>query len=222
MPSPDQMLTALSILGDPDWESLVDPVKELKYDSKSQTAIVMGIKLGHFFVWVNSKKKKKSLKALDDIVAMSKALEIETPEKELKRVREQLEEKKWLAMREDFLKMNVSLQNDLIKRQKKPDLAMLISLGAYIEGANMGAKAIADDYGKGRAMILQQADLLREAKRSTKGTLDQDDKFVKLVYKAFDKMIELMETKEGKAVSKKNAEKIHKQAKKTRDEIIKG
>ena len=220
MPSPDQFLTVMAILGKPKWDDLVAPIEKDSFDSKTQTAIVSGIVLAHFFVHVHAKDAKKAEKALDSLIKMTKALDIKTPEEEIKKVKKRLKKSQWPQLRQDFLDMNTELQNDLIKTQKKPDLAMLISLGAYLEGANLGAKLIYDDYSKERAELLRQGDLLNEVERSTKATLNDGDKHVGLMLKNLSKLQKIMDVKADDAISKEKAKEIHELASETKTKLL--
>lgn len=221
MPSPDQFLSVLAILGDPKWDDLVEPIEETKYDSDTQTAIVAGIVVAHFFVHVHAKDEKKSLAALDHVLKMTDALGIENPEEEVKKVKTRIKKGKWVELRQDFLDMNQKLQSDLIDRQNKPDLALLISLGAYLEGANLGARIISDDYSKGRAELLRQGDLLKEVKKATDATLDGDDKHVKLMTGSLSDMQKLMDIDGDESIKKDKAEEIRDLAAKTKKKLLK-
>jgi len=222
MPTPDQFLSVLAILGKPKWEELVSPIEKTKFESKSQTALVSGIVLAHFFVHVHAKDAKKAEKSLDQMIEMTQALGIKTPEKEVKQVRKRLKKKKWAQLRQDFLDMNTELQKDLIKTQKKPDLAMLISLGGYLEGANLGAKLIRDDYSKKRAELMRQGDLIKEVERATEATLNKDDKHVALILDALKKMRKAMKADGDTPITKEQVEKIQTLTSETRKKLIEG
>ncbi len=220
MPSPDQFLTVMAILGKPKWDDLVVPLEKITFDSKTQTAIVSGLVLAHFFVHVHAKDADKAEKALDDMLKMAEALKIKTPDKEVKQVKKRLKKGEWAELRQDFLDMNTELQNDLIRTQKKPDLAILISLGAYLEGANLGARLIVDDYSKERAELLRQGDLIKEIKRSTEKTLDGNDKHVEIILKNLGKMQKIMDVEADKPVTEEMAKEIHELAQKTREKLL--
>ncbi len=220
MPSPDQFLSVLAILGDPKWDELVDTIDKQDYDSKTQTAMVAGIVLAHFFVHVHAKDGDKAVAALDHMLAMADNLGVEKPEKEVKKVKKRIKKKQWAELRQDFLDMNQKLQDDLIKRQKKPDLAILISLGAYLEGANLGATIISSDYSEQRAELLRQGDLIREVKSSTKKTLKKDDKHVAMMLKSLDDLQDVMDVKADESISEDKAKEIRKLASKTRKKLL--
>lgn len=220
IPNPDQMFVALHNLGKPDWKSVVKPIEvKATYSDKSQAALVEGMLLADFFVFVHAKDKKQTKSLVEDMVKVAKVLDVKIPKKTVKQVKKDISAGEWGDLRQSIDDLNIKLQEQVIEEEKRPDLAYLISLGAWLEGAYVASKVISKDYKKRTAVMLRQGSLIDDIQKASK-VLKKKDKYGHKVVKKLGKMKKLMKVKSGVAVSEAKSKKIYELAKSTRTDIL--
>ncbi|MBH24626.1 MAG: hypothetical protein CMH57_09275 [Myxococcales bacterium] len=219
IPSPDTIFMAMSTLGKPDWKGVIKAVEKEEFDSETQTALATGIHLAQFFVHVHTKDKDEASKSIDALIRSAKQLKVDVDKKDEKEVRENIKEGKWDDLRYSLSTLNGRIQDQLIEDKKRPDLVMLISIGAWLEGAFVASKILSEGYSKKSAVVLQQGALVKDVKTSVKNTLKADDEYTKLISKSLDKLGKIM--KGDDPPSKEDVGKIFEVASSARADILK-
>lgn len=220
IPTPDQIFLAMSTLGKPKWDGAIATVDKSDFGNESQTAIVAGFHLAHFFIYVHTKDKDNADKAVDRIVASAKALKVKVSKKDLKELRDNVKAGKWDDLRFSLSTFNGKMTDQLMEDMKRPDLVTLISLGAWLEGAHIASTVLTKKYSKKSAVVLQQHDLIKDVRKAVKKTLKDDDKYAKIIIDNMGKLQKLMKTDGGKAPAEDKVKEINELTTKTRGKIL--
>jgi len=219
IPDPDDAFAALNALGKPKWNKVVEPIEKTEYSDDSQTALVTGMVLTDFFVYVHAEDTKAAGSELTKVVDLARQLKVKVDKDDLKTVREHLKKKEWGELRSALGQLRGKMTDQLVEEMKRPDLAFLLSLGAYVEGTWVVSKVLSDDYSKKAATMLRQHELIKDVRESN-DVLKKDDKYGKLVLGKLGKLEKLMTVEKGASVSEKNTKKIFELAKDTKQAIL--
>ena len=221
IPSPDTIFLAMDALGSPKWDNVLTAVEKESFESETQTALATGIHLAQFFVNVHTKNKEGANKSVDAVVRSAKQLKLEIDAKDEKSVRKDIKAGKWDALRKSLSDLNGKMSDDLVEKKKRPDLVMLISIGAYLEGTYVAAKVLSAKYSKKSAVIMSQGPLINDVKKSAENTLKKGDKYTKIILTNLKKLGKLMKVKDNGAVSEANTKKILEVVTAARAEVLK-
>ncbi|MBH22950.1 MAG: hypothetical protein CMH57_00555 [Myxococcales bacterium] len=218
VPNPALVFDTLSILGKPDWGSLVTDVEKSEYSSEDQAALVTGVLLADFFVHIYAKDGDKALATIDQIKSVSAPLKAGWPKDEVASLKKSIKGKKWDEANGE-IELIQSIMTAEMEKQRRKDLIMLVSLGSYLEGTYVATQIVGKDYSKKTAAVLQQSELLSEVKK-TKKLLGDDSEHINCIFSAMEEIEKLMKTDDGEAISKENVEKIGEIAKTTKGKIV--
>ncbi len=220
IPSPDEAFVALDALGKPKWKDIVTPIEGTEYGDESQGALVAGMMLADFFVHVHAKDTQAAEAELDKMIKVAKGLKIKIDKKDADEVRGHLKDKKWAELRESLAELRGKMADQLVEEMKRPDLAYLLSLGAYLEGTLIITKALDADYDEKAAVILRQHQLIKDVREAGSVT-KKSDKYAKKVISQLDELEKLMTVEKGKPVSKKDVKKILDLASGVKEDVLK-
>lgn len=207
LPAPDAMFIALKTLGKPSWKGVVKSF-EPTFDKDNRTALLAGMLIADFFAHVEAKDKKAALTALGHLEKAADKLKITLPEDNLKALRTKVKAKKWKEVPRELNAINSEMSLVLLQEQKRIDLAQLIALGAYLEGAYIGTTIVGQNYSKKTAGLLQQAELVRDISK-TKSTFKQD-RTTQAIFDALGPIQKLMKPEgDAKTISAKQVQEMN-------------
>ena len=207
LPSPGAMFMALKVLGKPKWDGVVKPIQDVKFDSENRNALIAGFLIADFFVHVQARDEGEAMKVIEKLEASADALKLKLPEDQVKDMKDKVKGKKWKEVPSTIDALNSELQLQLLEERKRTDLAQLIGLGAYVEGAWIGTAIVSKDYSKKTVVILQQEELINEIKKSQ--GLIKSDTYSDAVFEKMSEVKKLMKPDKGEVISEDNVKEMH-------------
>jgi hypothetical protein len=221
LPSPSHLFAALERGKKIDWHELVDVNNETKYTSDVQTALNLGARSADGLVAVYAKNFKAAKQLWLVIDHLAKKINIDKAlSKTKKKIQIALQAKDIVKLKKHFDESQ-SVAEKHLHDKKNDDIAVLISVGGWLEGMYLTTKGLKKKYDADAAELLRQSGLVeayinRFNKMSnfiTKNIVMQD------IIKQMPKIKKLTYAKPGKSIKKKNVLELFKIAEKLKKTI---
>lgn len=156
MPSPVHSFEFLNAMGFP-WKGLAEASKISKYETEAQTALNLGSRSADGTVLLYAGEKLSAVEARSSFIDLADNLNI-TPD-----VKDAISEldtavtlgKDHSVLNEKIINLEYQIEKALHTR-KKENLAVLVELGAWLEGLHIASKGIIINYNPSYAEILRQ------------------------------------------------------------------
>lgn len=160
LPSPGEVLNALSKIGQVDWSNLVSYNKFYNYKGRNRQALNIGIRVADAFVALHDEDKANFGDMNNVIYSLSEELSISSLIEEQKNKLQELSQKDdWVLLIIELNTMNGQLQEELIK-QKEYDIVLLSNVGAFFEGVFIISSHFASNYDVSKVGLLKQIALV--------------------------------------------------------------
>ena len=156
MPSPVHSFHFLNTMGFP-WKGLAEASPNAKYETEAQTALNLGYRSADGTVHLFAGEKLKAVEARSTFIELAGNLNITA---EVKDAISALDNAVTLGKDQNVLDDRIiQLEYQIEKAlhtKKKENLAVLVELGAWLEGLHIASKGITNNYTPGYAEILRQ------------------------------------------------------------------
>jgi len=210
LPSPAQLFNSLEKGKNINWKGLVVLNKNTNYTSDVQLALNIGARSadGLVSVYANDMKMAKDLWMTINDLAQRLNLD-ESLSETKKTLKKAIDAKDMKALRQS-LDVAHSATEKALKIRKDNDLAVLVSLGGWLEGMYLTSKGLVQTYDNASAKLLRQGDLVGTfIKRISKmNNTIKNQSSLKTIIIELPKVKKLVDVKRNKAVSKKNVLKL--------------
>ena len=156
MPSPVHSFHFLNTMGFP-WKELAEASPNSKYETEAQTALNLGYRSADGTVLLFADEKLKAVEARSTFIHLADNLGITSDVKDAISALDNA-----VTLRQDHSILNeriIHLEYQIEKAlhtKKKENLAVLVELGAWLEGLHIGSKGIIRNYSPVYAEILRQ------------------------------------------------------------------
>ncbi len=156
MPSPVHSFHFLNSMGFP-WRGLAEPSSINKYDTEAQTALNLGFRSADGTVLLFADEKIKAIEARSTFVALADNLGITEDVKEALSALDTavVLQKEQTVLDDRIIHLEYQIEKAL-HNKKKENLAVLVELGAWLEGLHIASKGVMNNYTPGYAEILRQ------------------------------------------------------------------
>lgn len=189
IPSPGEVLNALSKIGRVEWNNLVTYNKFYNYKGRNLQALNIGIRVADAFVALHDEDKANFGDMNNVIYSLSEELSISNLIEDQKNKLQELSQKDdWVLLIIELNAMNGELEEELIK-QKDHDIVLLSNIGAFFEGMFIISSHFKSHYDVEKVGLMKQLALINYY-------IDQLDKFGelkedKIVETTYDGLVQL-------------------------------
>lgn len=160
LPSPGEVLNALSKIGRVHWSNLVNYNKFYNYKGRNKQALNIGVRVADAFVALHDEDKANFGDMNNVIYSLSEELSISNLIEDQKNKLQELSQKDdWVLLIIELNTMNGQLQEELIK-QKEYDIVLLSNVGAFFEGMYIISSHFKSNYDAQKIGLLKQLALV--------------------------------------------------------------
>jgi len=237
LPSPAQLFTALERVHQVNWSGLVTVNKEINYSSDIQSSLNIGCRSADGLVLVYAGDIKGAKDVWTSINALSSRLAIdnmlEDSQLGVKAVIDSILEKQQAGQKsidpEDSKKLRHALDQvhgvteKVLRDSNNSDLALLVSLGGWIEGFYLVTQALSENYNENSARLLRMSSLVDTYQQQLSDPyMDEAIKkhaVIKEIIKSLPVIVTLTSVEKGEPLSQESVIKLYEIAKKLKTSI---
>lgn len=216
LPKPSELFAALDKQSGISWSSVIDKVNtNNEYATFAKLALNLGVRSADALVltYIGKQNNKMLDQAGKDIQTLKKKLGIgkkalAKEERELNAAAKKGNKKEIRKKLDAFYGGVVAFLDD--KKRNNHDLAVLATLGGWIEGLYVTSKALSQNYNKETSKLLRQNSVLKIYEKEIKNmsTTNQKDPSVKAIKNALPKISRIINVGRDKPVSKRNVKRL--------------
>lgn len=156
IPTPGELLAAISKLGKPDWASAARPPIGTSYSSRAQMALNIGGLIADGFIAVEAKDAQQVKNIGRDIIALAKPLNVQQDILNRgKSLTDFAEHGQWDVLKEELEATQNEVKTAMLEN-KDTDLITLVTLGGWIRGIDAMAGYVNQHYTADGAKLLRQ------------------------------------------------------------------
>src|SRR5437660_12390596 len=155
IPTPGELFAALEKPGKPNWSGQYRAPMSMTYRNRAQIALNLGGLIADGFIAVEAKDSQQVKNIGSDIIKLAKALGVS--EHVLSRgnsINEFAEHNEWDTLQEELEATQNEVKSSM-QSHSDQDLIILVSLGGWIRGPQVGTGAIAKNYSEPAAKVLR-------------------------------------------------------------------
>lgn len=159
LPSPGQVLSALSLLGggDTNWAALVGDARVTAADDRATTALRVGVGTTDFFVFVHAKDAAKAKSLGEQLLTAGEKLGVGGATKDKgPALMAALDKGDWHGVTATMDEIYAGIRAHLAEEMADEDTALLVGAGAWLEGIRIATAHLKDNYDDTAANLLRQ------------------------------------------------------------------
>jgi hypothetical protein len=161
IPTPGELMAALSKHGKPDWSAQIRPPIATNYTSRAQMALNLGGLIADGYLAVEAQDAQQVKNIGRDIMNLAKPLGVQQDILNRgKSLTEFAEQNQWDVLKEEL----EATQNEVksaMSENKDQDLVTLVTLGGWIRGTEVISDYVAQHYTEGGAKLLRQPAIVK-------------------------------------------------------------
>jgi len=160
VPSPADLFLSLDKIGNVNWNAAATFNTRFDYDNNYLRALNLGVRGAEAFVAMQAQDKENLAKMIRVIIRLAEELGASEEILSKRSIMEGLvQQEKWQELRMELDSVRDDVWNELIK-QGDTDIALLLSLGGWIDGLRATSMALKDNYKPENSGILYQPTLV--------------------------------------------------------------
>ena len=211
VPSPSDLFLALDKMGDVNWSEAASYTTQFSYKNNYLRALNLGVRGAEGFVALQAKDKNNLANMISTIIRIAEDLGASDTILRKRQTFENLTQREqWFELRGELDKIRDDILLELVN-QGDTDVALLLSIGGWIEGLQMTTKILSKDYNEDTSTILYQPILVEyfEKKCNELGSRAKRQKAVKDIIEKIPEIKTLIDVGYDNSISEDSVKKLH-------------
>ena len=161
IPSPSDLFLALDKMGEVDWNKATSYNPKFVYNNNYLRALNLGVRGADGFIAVQARDKAHLAQMIEIIIKIAEELGAsDTILKKRSEFETYAKKNQWFELRGELDKLRDDIQLELVD-QGENDIALLMSIGGWIEGLRITSELLTSQYDKDNSTLLYQPILVQ-------------------------------------------------------------
>ena len=210
VPAPSEIIMALDMLSEVNWKEVVTYDKSTNYSDNYKIALNLGVRVAQGFIAIQAQDRDNTRDMFSICRDLAKNFgaksDMFVEKDEILRL---LDENNWTELRSILDDIHLRVKDEMYKYD--PDFVELASVGGWMEGLHIVAKALKSNYSSDASVILYQPELIQYFSEAVKNIKpgNGNNPEVKEISLMMQEIGRLCEVGSGNPIPLENVEKLY-------------